>query len=80
MLWLLLSVGSALSAVGFCVLGELVFQPENEGDVRARRANLLMTALAVAATMLCALFLLFWVADLVFAPLQGLEGAGGGMD
>jgi hypothetical protein len=30
--------------------------------------------------MLCALFLLFWVADLIFAPLQGLEGAGGGMD
>jgi hypothetical protein len=80
MFWLLLSIGSALSAVGFCVLGDLVFQPQDEGDARARQLNLALTVLAVCATMLCALFLFLWVVDLVFAPLQGLEGAGGGMD
>jgi len=77
MFWLLLSVGSALSAVGFSVLGSLVFQPRDEGDARARQANLAMTVLAVSAAMLCAVFLLLWFVDLVFAPLQGLEGAGG---
>jgi hypothetical protein len=81
MVWLLLAIGSALSAVGFCVLGDVVFQPVDENDVRARQFNLLMTVFAVCATMLCAVFLLFWIADLVFAPIQGLEGgAGGGMD
>ena len=82
MFWLLLAIGCALSAVGFSVLGDLVFQPVDENDVRARQINLAMTVLAVCATMLCAVFLFFWIADLVFAPLQGLEGgaAGGGMD
>jgi hypothetical protein len=77
-MWLLLAVGSALSAVGFSVVGDLVFQPRYEGDARARQANLLMTVLAVSATMLCAVFLFFWLAELFFAPLQGLEGHGGG--
>lgn len=83
MFWLLLSVGSALSAVGFSVLGSLVFQPRDEGDARARQVNLAMTVLAVSAAMLCAISLLLGFVDLVFVPLQGFEGAGaaaGGTD
>lgn len=80
-MWLLLSVCSALSAVGFSALADFVFQPGDEGDVRVRQANLVLAVLSVLAAMLCALFLLFWLADLVFAPLQGFEGhGGGGMD
>ena len=80
-MWLVLSVASALSAVAFSALGGLVFQPSEDGDDRGlRTANLAVTVLAVAAAMFSALFLLLWFADLVFAPLQGFEGNGGGMD
>lgn len=80
-MWLVLSVASALSAVAFSALGGFVFQPSENGDDRGpRTANLAVTVLAVAAAMFSALFLLLWFADLVFAPLQGFEGNGGGMD
>ncbi len=81
-MWLVLSVASALSAVGFSLLGSLVFQPAEDSDYDRglRAANLAMTILAVAAAMFCALFLLFWFADLVFSPLQGFGGEGGGID
>jgi hypothetical protein len=80
-MWLVLAVASALSSVAFSALGGLVFQPSAEGDDRGlRMANLAVIVLAVAAAMFSALFLLLWFAELVFAPLQGFEGNGGGMD
>jgi hypothetical protein len=78
-MWLVLSVASALSAVGFSALGGLVFQPseDDEGAQARRGANLAMTVLAVAAAMFCAIFLLLWFADLLFSPLQGFGGEAG---
>jgi hypothetical protein len=77
-MWLVLSVACALSAVGLSALSGLVLQPDEENEeIRGQRlANTTVTVLAVVAAMFCALFLLFWFADLVFSPLQGFGGEG----